>query len=473
MPKATPIDSRGRPKYQGTLTPKIEAFVEEILLEMAPQRALGREQLREMLKCPVVKAPITVITLIGLSHFGDYAHENEKIQEFIRANFEKMRGSLKHVIAQLFSATWAGCAVAEWGIRMEGKQWMLDRILVLEPKTYAFRGRLGEIEQVRYYGSTDIDIDYAQCLHVVNNPQFSFNDPSGWSDLESADAAVKAWKILLSELVIAGQRQATPLTAGYYDDEQPDTPLFDSEGNPRLNAEGEQVTVSPQEQMAEELEDLENRSVVVTSIKNKIEAIATQADISFFTEALRILHKLILMSFLFPETGLEALGSGDSNLNKGHMALLRANIEQLADHIKEVLLESLIRPLIEWNFGPQDSYGEFPGAPEKEEDRIALFNALSSAVYQQIFSVEDLNVINKLYELAGLPKIDKLPQQEPATPPAPTPTEEAPPPEEDLPSDEAAPPDVQATEDGFGLGLSDIDMSYWRALSNGKQPTAV
>lgn len=471
MPNTKPIDSRGRPKYQGTLTPKIEAFVEEILLEMAPKQALGREQFREMLKCPVVKAPITVITLIGLSYFGDYTHPKEKIQEFIRKNFEQMRGSLNHIVAQLFSATWAGCAVAEWGIRMDGKKWMLDRILVLEPKTYAFRGRLGEIEQVRYYGSKDIDIDYAQVLHVVNNPHFAFNDPSGWSDLESADAAVKAWKIILSELVIAGQRQATPLTAGYYDEEQPDTPLFDSEGNPRLNKEGEQVTISPQEQMAEQLEDLENRSVVVTSAKNKIEAIATQADISFFTEALRILHKLILMSFLFPETGLEALGSGDSNLNKGHMALLRKNIEELADQIKEVLIESLIRPLIEWNFGPQDSYGEFPGAPEKEEDRIALFNALSSAVYQQIFSVEDLNVINKLYELAGLPKVDKLPEPETAPPPAPV--EEAPPPEEEPPPDEAAPPDVPATEDGFGLGLSEIDMDYWRALSNGKQPTAV
>lgn len=428
-----------RPKYEGTLAPAIEAFVNRIVAtELAP-KTLSEPEIQDLLRCPVVKAPLTVITLMGLSFFGDYTHEDEKIQTFIRENISGMRGSFRIAISQMFSAIWAGCAVAEWGIRQEGKQWVLDRILVLPPKYYSFVGTLGGIDLIRYRGTEEIDIAYSQVLHIVNCPHFSFNDPAGCSDLDSAIAAVKAWKILMAEMVVAGQRQATPLTAAFYDDELPETPVFEEDGTPKVDLNGDQVTQSPQAQMAEQVEALENRTVLVTSTKNRVEAISTNAEVSFFTEALRICHKLIFLSFLFPETGLEAIGtSGDSNLNKGHMALLRRNVEQIADQLKEGLLETVIRPLIEWNFGPQKSYGQIPTPTEKDDQRIELFNALSSAVSQQIFAVDDLAVINKLYELAGLPQVEEIKPSEP-------------------------------NSANFGVGITDKDFSYWKVFETNGQ----
>jgi hypothetical protein len=206
------------------------------------------------------------------------------------------------------------------------------------------------------------------------------------------------------------------------------------------------------------VEDIQNRTVVVTSIKNKLEAIASNVDINFWKEALVICHKLIYLSFLFPETGLEALGSGDSNLNKGQMALFYRLIEHVADQIKEEILEKMIRPLIEWNFGEQEEYGAFPVLPGKEEQRIELMTALTSAFTSQIFTADDLDALNKLRELAGLPLWDKLPEPPEEEDAAPIPEEEdaAPIPEEEEPLEEGE------------FMLKPNDLLYWSAIANGK-----
>jgi hypothetical protein len=443
-----------KPDYSGALTPAIEALVNEILTDIEPKR-LDWEDIQQLLKCPPVKACVTTITLIGLSYLGEYSHKNQKIQDFINQSFEQMKGSLAIAFSQLFSAVYVGHAVAEWAPRDNGKTWAIDSINTLKPGTFTFLGTRGQIDAVRYHGSKQIDIPYSQILHIIHNHHLAFSDPGGISDLESAQAAVKAWKIILSEMIIAGSRQATPQTVGYYDPDQAGTPQVDENGNPKLDVLGEQVIKTPQREMVEALSDWDNQSVAVTSIKNRIEAIAATANASFFTETLRILHKLIFLSFLMPESAIEIVGSGtgDSNLNAGQMALLNRAVQELVNQIKEVLLEKMIRPLIEWNFGTsQDSWGEFVLSEQEEESRIELFNALVSALSQQIFSIDDLNVINKLYELARLPKVDKLPTTNAGAP-------------EDLPDESL---------EEFGLGLNNTDMAYWRMFgSNGHDKSTV
>lgn len=394
-----------RPNYEGPLTPAVEHFVNEVLTELA--HVPETKDYIQALKCPVIKAPITAITLLGLSMIGEYAHPDEEIEGWVRKNLEQMHGSFKIAIAQLFSAVYMGTSAAEWFIRKDAKEWKLGGIQILDSRLHLwdFMGSLGKIDYIRYYGQEQIDIPYNMVLHVVNNPHLALSDPRGVSDLDTAIAAVKAWKIIVAEMVVAGKRQATPLTAGYYDDEAPDIEVRDSAGQIELDANGDPVYKSAGQEMAEQMEGLENRTVVVTAARNKIEAIANQADSGFFVEALRYLHKIIYLSLLFPETGLEVIGSGgsgDSNLNKGHMALLRQNIETLANQMKEEILEKMIRPLIEWNFGEQEDYGSFPSPEHMEEQRVEVFNALLNAFTSQVFTLDDLQAINKLRSLVGL-----------------------------------------------------------------------
>lgn len=428
-----------KPQHQGTLTPQIEALVNDFIQELS---ATGKEYTPEdylsALSCPIAKAPITVITLMGLTFFGEYTHADKKIQDFIRANFQQMHGSLHTTIQQLMSAIFIGHSVAEWGIIPKGKQWVLDRIKILTPGRWTFRGAKGEITDIRYYSTTNIDVPYEQVLHIVNNPHIAFDDPRGVSDLDGAIASIKAWHILMSEMIIAGQRKATPLTAGYYDGEVADTLLYDANGNPILDELGNQRTKTPGDEMSEQLSNLENKTVLVTSVKNRIEAIANNADVQFFEQALNICQKAIFMSFLFPETALQvAGGGGDSNLNTGHMSLLETNVKALVDQIKETMLDKMIRPLIVWNFGDRDDWGGFEVPSGQEEKRVELGTLLIGAFSNQIFTIDDLEAVNKLREFVGISKLDKLPD-------APT------------PPPETAPQEL-STGQGFSLGTE-----YWR-----------
>lgn len=412
-----------KPSHSGTLTPQIEALVNDFIQELS---ATGREytpqEYLDALTCPIAKAPITVITLLGLSFFGEYTHKEEKIQIFIRSNFEGMQGSLHTTIQQLMSAIFMGNSVAEWGIVPKGKQWVLDRIKILTPGRWSFMGAKGEITQIRYYSTQNIDVPYEQCLHIVNNPHMAFDDPRGVSDLDGAIAAIKAWNILMSEMLIAGQRQATKQVVGYYDDDAPDTVIKDVEGNPVLDVQGVERTKTAGEQMSEQLSNIENKTSMVTSIRNKVEALDNEVATNFFEQALNICQKAIFMSFLFPETALQvAAAGGDSNLNRGHMSLLETNVKALVDQIKETMLDKLIRPLIVWNFGDRDDWGSFEVEAGAEEERVALGNLLISAFSNQIFTIDDLEAVNKLREFVGMSKLDKLPEA-PQVPPESPPT---------------------------------------------------
>jgi hypothetical protein len=388
--------------HSEVLAPLIEAFVGEMMSEEDPQ-SLSSETIDQMLKCPVIKAPITISTLLALTYVGSFVHPDPEIQSFIRANFDVMQGSFYEMYSKLCSVLWAGTAAAEWGVQPLKKKWVLQRVHSFPYGTFTFLGSKGFPETLRYHGQLELDIPYDRIIHLRNNVHLIFGTTAGLSDLESAHAAWKAWKLIISELVIAAHRLATPLTVGYVDESAISQVEKDSLGQPRYDSHGRQIMITPAEQMSAQFSNLQNRSFVVTSARNRVESLAVESDADFWVESLRIIHKLIYMSFLFPETGLEALGSGDSNLNKGHMELFRSRIKSLVSQINESLIDGPIRRIILWNYGEQATFGAFQMLEDKEDDRLGLLDAIGNLAERGFLSVEDFEVINRVRQLLGLP----------------------------------------------------------------------
>ena len=371
---------------------------------------------------PVIGSALQVIALMAVEGLGDYTHPDENIQAFIRTNFEQMAGSLALSIEELMSAYPLGYAVSQWGIEQRDGQWMLQDIQILHPADYHFEGKRGKIESIKWRGSGDeVAIPYGgedgRVIHCVNARHLSFRSPTGIATLKRINAAWKAWKIVVGEMLVAAQRQATPILAGY-SDSAVSVPLYGPDGRTPLvdEATGEPVVVPAPVALLEQLSNLDNRSVISTDLQNKIEAIASQVGGDFFFKALTYLQQLQLMGLIFPETILTSTGVGDSNLNKGQRTTLGQVIESLLSQIKESLIENCIRWLIYWNFGEQESYGSFVVPEDDDTNRIELFAALNNAVSSGWFSAADLEVLNKGRELVGLPAkeaIDAVP--EPAT----------------------------------------------------------
>ena len=140
-----------------------------------------------------------------------------------------------------------------------------------------------------------------------------------------------------------------------------------------------------------------------------VEQLAVESGIGDMIEALRYLHKLMFLSYLMPETAIEVVGTGtgDSNLAKSQLGLLGQSVQSMVDQINEQIIEKVIRPLIFWNHGEQDEYGEFPNPQTEEVDKLAWFQAILSGFTQGFFGFDDLEATNFARELAGLPPLEE------------------------------------------------------------------
>jgi hypothetical protein len=396
---------------QDQLLPAIRSLVADLLQEVpGSDRANLNDYLSMAETSPIIGSALQYIGLAGSIGLGEFRHSDPEIQAGTRAQFEGMRGSLALSAEELVGASYGlGNGVASWGVEeFEGSLRLID-IAIVNPRDYSFKGRVGSVESVRYSGSTPaVDVPYGgaegRIIHVINNRAMAFREPKGIPALKRCLAPWRAWKIVIGEMLVAAQRQATPIIVGY-SDSGITVPLLNSAGQPLLNTDGSAQLIQAPAALLEQLKALDNRSVISTDIGNKIESLSQQSNGMFFFEALRYLQQLQLMGLLFPETILTATGVGDSNLNTGHRATLDIVVGALIAQLREAILEGPVRFLITANYGDQDSYGSFelPDPVATAQEKSALLDAIGRAVSTGLLPASDPSVQGRGYELAGLP----------------------------------------------------------------------
>ncbi|MGB8701391.1 MAG: hypothetical protein WCD18_18410 [Thermosynechococcaceae cyanobacterium] len=409
-PNYAPSDSVIRQPDEGKLVPLIDAFISTYRAELHPSDDID-QYMRMVTTCPPLKTAVKVAILIALTFLGEYTHEEPAIASFVNAVFAGMRGSLKGSVADLLSCIYVGYAASEISMKSMADRWVLDGIDILPPNLWRFRGTLGQIDDLYYVGQIEIiEIPYDRVLHLVNNPEFSFGQPYGISDFRSARAAYEAWLLVMAEFLVACHRDATPLLVGYADQTAPAVPMFDTLGQPVLNPDATQKVVTPSQELAQSLGKVDNKTSLITSTRNKIDAIARSDGHQVLFDGLRYLHKLMYLSVFMPETALEVVGtSGDSNLAKSQQQLMLVNYKSLMERVKDLLIDRLLKPLIIYNFGVQTDYGMFDTPVQDEGDRLALAQILMDAVETGFFKRDDLSVINRVSSLLGLPHVEADP----------------------------------------------------------------
>lgn len=367
----------------------------------------------EMLKeSPVASAANDLRTLLGVSMMGKYQHFDENIQEFVLTSINRMDGSWSNVIAEILTFVPFGRSFSEVSYAIKKRKAYLDKIRTIDPRYYWFEGYSGSIKQVHYLKNTDIYIPYENGIHLINQPYLALGgDPYGVATCRKAYPFWELTKIINACLAIISETQGKMLV-GKTDTANNSAVMINPDtGSPYLDpVTGEPKLYNQGYVMSKNLAESRTNAFAVIDIADEIFAVANETNGDFWINILSYLESMIMLSWLVPKTvtGMGMSGSGDSNLNAGHRNILELVIKSQMELVGDTLIEKVIRPMIEFNFGEQKDYGIFPVKTQDNEDAIALLGVVNNCVTSGTFSSEDLTVVNRMRELAGIVPLESL-----------------------------------------------------------------
>ena len=99
---------------------------------------------------------------------------------------------------------------------------------------------------------------------------------------------------------------------------------------------------------------------VVSFKGNNLQMIYPPAGIGEgFKKACDYYNRLIMRGLLIPSLLFDNGDTGSYSLGQEHYKLFDVSLDAILSILTEAILEQLVRPLIDWNFGTQDDYGAF------------------------------------------------------------------------------------------------------------------
>jgi hypothetical protein len=403
---------------------QISTLTQQTIQEISrPRDKYKIKDYKELLESePLSRACVELKSLRAVSSFGEYEHEDKKVQTWVRSNFETMAGTISAIVRELASSLPFGFAVAEINMtsKMYGKagEWRLDSINPLDPERVSFAGWKGQITHVVYNdsasasGGTKKWIPYKKCLHITNGLGL-FGSPYGTPECRRAMPYYRAKNLIFSEMMVAGKNSASGILLAQADSNET-VRLLGADNEQVRGANGEVKTVSAVEALGYQLQNLESSGIITTDLKNRVTPLLIPSGDNFWQYSLQLLKKEILLSFLTPsliwdEGSFSALGN--AGISGNHKAILDANIGAVVSQIQDEMLEKVVRWLLVHNF-PKSSwsknFGSFSAQPYNDPNFEATkASNLIAAISSQILPSSDIDVINTLREAVGVAPVDE------------------------------------------------------------------
>lgn len=382
-----------------------------------------------------VQAAVMFKSLMMLSKIGDYYHENESVQEFVRDFLDNMKGPTWIQSLEAMSSYYPyGFSVSEiiWGLENKEKkipkkvvtyhpstivfevdsygsvtddgviQFVVQHSQVSNPNTYFPYYQYGfkvknpfetpddrllpyRIPFLNNYGM--VRIPKNKVIHHTNNEILSFGSPYGKSPVRTAHLAWQMKTYFMKQMGVAGKRQASPFVWG--------TAPFNQNKVETKNPDGSVTRLNPVEALTALLAQRENDDAIVTGPEDmgyKLQEIAATIDLGQYTDVINQLNTYIFRAFLLPSLVMTDGQSGSRSLGDKHFQIVDFMSEQDAKKFTATIVDQMIRPAIEANFGKQKNYGEFKSRPQTIEERERLstmFSSLASAGWMRSHDKKD------------------------------------------------------------------------------------
>ena len=115
-----------------------------------------------------------------------------------------------------------------------------------------------------------------------------------------------------------------------------------------------------------------------------------------------------MRGLLIPSLLFESGDVGSYALGSEHMELYQQGINAILLNLTETILEQLIRPLIVWNFGAQESWGFF-NIKESKTEVASWSSILLNMLQTGVIDRNNLDDLNFVRSRIGMDLLDELP----------------------------------------------------------------
>jgi phage gp29-like protein len=342
----------------------------------------------------------TIMTGLGflagnvVNKIGAYVHEDGRIQELVSASLQKINGVIEKFRRDIISAAFAhGYSVAEFTFAEDAGRWLLSSLIPLPPAT---------------------------CKFVMGKmPDNSVRVASVQQNISGQENKIPAYKCVIATNGRASEVYGDSILKPCYPwyKFKSYIPKFwavglDRYGTPIIHGKSNQI-----EALGKALQNLHTQGWIATTTDTQIELLAAPANSGgmsdSFPKAINMCNKLIYRSMFLPSLLESGEDGGSYALGDVHWKMFNDMTLQFAKDYAETELEQLWRPLIEYNYGPQENYGELPVSDSlSSEDK----NVLADVFQKMIGSgVLDEYADNEwIRDMLRVPKLDegKLPEMD-------------------------------------------------------------
>jgi phage gp29-like protein len=347
-----------------------------------------------------VKAALQFVRLTVASKLGSYQHDDEKVMDFVETALRVMDGTLEGVVNDLLSALWAGFAVGELVYDVlpsgpwKGKIYY-RKVKVLHPLSVWPKGiksdRHGNVERiVQSEGQpNEAVLEKGKFVHFVYDGGMGvFGSPWGASALRCVhkwwfvkDLCIKLWGMFMEKFSL-------PLLVGKFVEGETECPVDGETEDGVLAGLHMLATYQTKTEMAFPM--ARNPDGSYNPDVPRIDMFSVKGDGSEqFRLLLEAANTGILLGLLVPSLALTEARYGTRAQAEVHLDSFFTMLEDIQRCVSDLILEQLIRPLLDMNFVNLDDYGRWVEEPLTTEDTKALADNLFKLVNSELLRPDD------------------------------------------------------------------------------------
>jgi hypothetical protein len=404
---------------------------------------------------PVISSALTILGNLIKNEIGQYQHNNKKYADFINKMLDNMNRTLDQLVTDMLTALWAGFYVGEKKYVSDGRYIYIKDVEPRPAQSILYRvdsqGHLKDDGIIQYYfnnlwtGYGNLlafnqvgpngcqrpnpyasigDFDYpwrtvwaqpigtviipkSKCVHFAYKGLDGLDSPYGRSILRSAYDSYLVRAELTKITRNAANFKASPVPVVTVDPNQTNTfegqSAFDDIAYTLENL-GNSAGDNPYLLLSGKL----NESVWVTNLDST-------ANLQDIIATNKYFDSQMLLACLFQSDLMGLSDKGSYALGETQHDLIGRNVNAIVSMVKSCLLEQVVQPTLEVNFGEKEDFGTFEMVDNVAEDKALNLDIINSLTLQGIKLKKEaicamFDISEDAVESWGNPLVGDLPQ---------------------------------------------------------------